>query len=60
MTVADVIILLVVIAILFLIIFFNFYVPKKKGIPSECSYCPASKRAKKLLKKYKKSKSKNK
>jgi Zn-dependent membrane protease YugP len=54
----DFIVISVLILILLAIIFFSFILPKIKGIPVECSSCPASKHAKKYLKKYRKLKKK--
>lgn len=54
MNVVDIVILIIVILILGAIIFFRYIMPAIKGIPSECASCPATKHAKKYLKKYRK------
>lgn len=56
MSLVDIIVLLAVILVVFAIIFFNYIFPKIKGEKSACASCPTVKRAKRLVKDYKKSK----
>lgn len=56
----DAIVISIVVLILLAIIFFRFVFPKIKGIPTQCSGCPAVKKGKKLIKKYRKEQNKNK
>ena len=54
MSAIDIVILVVVILIILAIIFFNYILPMIKGVPAQCSSCPTAKRAKKILKQYRK------
>jgi len=50
----DVIVLIITLIIVFLIVFFSFVFPRIKGDKKGCSSCPSVKRAKRLVKDYKK------
>ena len=58
MSLVDIIVLIVTILIVLSIIFFSFIKPKLEGKKVTCASCPASKKGKRLIKKYRKEQSK--